>query len=328
MSKICASLVVPGLVILGLCLAATAPVKAEDVLVTQYKGDPTGAPFAIAIEKGFFKKAGIDVTNVLSGQGGGASLRAAMASPLGFGEVSPAGAIAAIQQGQDIRIVGIGSRLLDLNLVVMPNSSIKTLKDLNGKTFAISNPKSLTELTAVLVAEKAGLKPDAMKRVALGSLGGAITALEKGVADVTAIPAVVYRVKHGDTKYRTILGPKDMPDLPPGIEIATGKLMKEHPDKLRAMLAGRRAGVKYIYEHTDDAIKILAKLYAPLPADKVAEMVHELAAAKFWSEGNFEMRLLETAQRAMLDVGMLKSKVDLKKMIDASFLPSDLQKLQ
>ena len=31
--------------------------------------------------------------------------------------------------------------------------------------------------------------------------------------------------------------------------------MRNHPDKLRALLAGRREGVKYIYEHTDDAIQ-------------------------------------------------------------------------
>ena len=144
---------------------------------------------------------------------------------------------------------------------------------------------------------------------------------------MTSVPLPVYLAKHGATKYRTLLTPKDMPHLPPGIEIATGKLMKEHPDKLRALLAGRREGVKFIYEHTDEAIKVLAKLYAPLPPDKVAAMVHELVAVKFWSEGNIEMPLLETSERAMLDVGILKGKVDLKKMIDTSFLPSDLQKV-
>lgn len=321
MSKIGATILIA-----GFCLAATVSAKADEVLVTQYKNDPTGAPFAIAIAKGFFKKAGIDVT-VINGTGGGASLRAAMATKLGYGEVAPASAIAAINQGQDIRIVGIGSRLLDLNLVVMPNSPIKTLKDLKGKTFAISHPKSLTDLTAVLVAEKGGLKPDAMKRVAVGSLGGALTAVEKGAADVTAIPAVLYRIKHGATKYRSLLGPKDMPHLPPGVEVATLDLMKNHPDKLRAVLAGRAEGVRYIYQHTGDAIKILEKFYAPLPPDQVANMVHELVEAKFWSEGNIEMPLLELSERAMFDVGMLKKKVDLYKMIDASFLPSDLQKI-
>jgi len=321
MSKIAASILVA-----SLCLSATTAVKAEEVLVTQYKNDPTGAPFAIAIEKGFFKKAGIDIS-VVNGTGGGASMRAAMATNLGYGEVAPASAIAAINQGQDLKIVGIGSRLLDHYLIVLPSSNIKTLKDLDGKTFSISNPKSLTDLAAVLVAEKAGLKPDAMKHVPVGSLGGAITALEKGAADVTSIPIPVYLAKDGATRYRTLLTPKDMPHLPPGIEVATADLIKNHPDKLRAVLAGRREGVKYIYEHTDDAIKILEKFYAPLPPDKVANMVHELVEAKFWSEGNIEMPLLTLSERAMVDVGMIKEKLDLEKMIDTSFLPSDLQKI-
>ena len=102
--------------------------------------------------------------------------------------------------------------------------------------------------------------------------------------------------------------------------------MTKHPDKLRALIAGRREGVKYIYEHTDDAIKILTKLYEPLPADQVAEMVHELVAAKFWSEGKMEMDVLENTERAMKYVGMLDKPVDLNKMVDSSFLPSDLQK--
>jgi hypothetical protein len=62
-----------------------------------------------------------------------------------------------------------------------------------------------------------------------------------------------------------------------------------------------------------------------LPPDQVTAMVNELAEAKFWSEGNIEMSLLETAERAMLAVGMLKHKVDLKKQIDTSFLPKNLQ---
>jgi hypothetical protein len=56
-------------------------------------------------------------------------------------------------------------------------------------------------------------------------------------------------------------------------------------------------------------------------------MIRELVATKFWSEGNIEMPLLELSQHAMVAVGMLKEKVDLEKMIDTSFLPSDLQKI-
>src|SRR5277367_648821 len=85
--------------------AISLPAMAEDILVTQYKADPSGAPYGVAIDKGFFKKAGVDITGVISGEGGGTSVRAVIASDLGYGETSPAGIIAAINEGQDIKIV-------------------------------------------------------------------------------------------------------------------------------------------------------------------------------------------------------------------------------
>jgi NitT/TauT family transport system substrate-binding protein len=308
-------------------LAAPLPAVAADILVTQYKADPSGAPYGVALDKGFFKKAGADVTGVISGEGGGTSVRAVIASDLGYGETSPAAAIAAINQGQDIKIVDIGSRsLADNVIIVMPDSPIKTMADLKGKKFGISNPKSLGEMTAVAAAEKVGINPDDVQRVALGNLAGALTALENHVVDATSIPGILFMMRGGESKYRVIMGPSELPLLPPAAGIATTDLMKNHADKLRAILAARREAVQFIYEHTADASKILESVYAPLPPHDIDTMMAQLVAAKFYSEGRIEMPLLETTERTMKFVGMLDHDVDLTKMVDTSFLPSDLQK--
>jgi NitT/TauT family transport system substrate-binding protein len=314
-------------IVFALCVAAPWPALAEDILVTQYKADPSGAPYGVAIEKGFFKKAGVDITGVISGEGGGSSVRAVIASELGYGETSPAGIIAAINEGQDIKIVDIGSRSMASNvIIVMPNSPIKTMADLKGKKFAISNPKSLGEMTAVLAAENAGIDPNDIQRVALGNLSGALTALENNVVDATSIPGVLFLMRGGDSKYRVIVGPKDLPLLPPAVGIATGDLMKKNPDKLRAILAGRRDAVKFLYDHTAEASKILEPIYAPLPPKDVDTLMQQLVDAKFYSEGKIERVLLQNTVKAMKYVGMIDKDPDLSKMIDASFLPSDLQK--
>jgi NitT/TauT family transport system substrate-binding protein len=321
MSKISSFLVV----LAALLLVSAAPAVAEDVVVTQYKADPSGAAFAVAIDKGFFKQAGIDITGVISGAGGGTSVRSAIASDLGFGEVSPAPVISAIEQGQDIKIVYLGSRSLADNVViVMPNSPIKSVQDLKGKKFAISNPKSLGEMTAVLVFEQAGLKPDDVQRVALGSLSGALTALENGAVDATSIPGILFLARGGESKYRVLLGPKELPLLPPAVGIATSDLMQKHGDKLRALIAGRREGVKFIYDHTPEAITILSRIYEPLPPKDVETLVRQLVEAKFWSEGQIETQGLQNAVRAMKYVGSLEKDVDLTKIINTSFLPADL----
>src|SRR6202050_4149739 len=113
----------------ALCAAAPWPAMAEDILVTQYKADPSGAPYGVAIDKGFFKKAGVDITGVISGEGGGTSVRAVIASALGYGETSPAAAIAAINEGQDIRIVDIGSAsLAEHGTIARPASPTKSVQ--------------------------------------------------------------------------------------------------------------------------------------------------------------------------------------------------------
>lgn len=311
--------------VFALCVAAPLSASAEDILVTQYKADPSGAPYGVGIDQGFFKKAGADITGVISGEGGGASVRAVIASELGYGETSPAGIIAAIDQGQDIKIVDIGSRSMASNVViVMPNSPIKTMTDLKGKKFGISNPKSLGEMTAVLAAENAGIDPNDVQRVALGNLSGALTALENNVVDATTIPGILFLMRGGEAKYRVIVGPKDLPLLPPAVGIATGDLIKKNPGKLRAILAGRRDAVRFIYEHTGEASKILEPIYAPLPPKDVDTLMGMLVDAKFYSEGQIEMPLLQNTVRAMKYVGMIDKDPDLAKMIDASFLPKNL----
>src|SRR6266436_860370 len=248
------------IIIAALALASLSPVEAADLLVTQYKNDPSGAPYGIALEKGFFKNHGLDVTGIISGAGGGSSVRNAMASDLGYGDVTAAPVIAAAEQGQDVKIVGITSRsLADLVLIVMPDSPLKSAKDLKGKKFGISNPKSLGEMMGVLVMEKAGLKQGDVQMTALGSLSGVLTALENGVVDATAMPVILFRTRGGESKYRVLIRPKDLPLIPSQLGMATGQAIKEWPEKLRAIQAARREGTKFIYEHPDEAIQILSR---------------------------------------------------------------------
>jgi NitT/TauT family transport system substrate-binding protein len=304
---------------------AAVPARAEDIVITQFGAAFAGNPFAVAIDGGYFKRANVDITGVISGAGGGTSVRNVIASKLGYGEVVLSAAIAAIQEGQDIKVVNIGARsVADIVMVVKPDSSIKTLKDLKGKKIGFSNPKSLSEIVAIMTVEKAGLKPDEVQRVALGSLGGALTALEKGAVDMAVGLQVVWQQR--SDRLRVVLDAgRDFPPMVQSVGIATGDLMRKNPEKLRAIIAARREAVKFMNAKPREAAKMMEKHFEKVSPEVLARVHEALAKDGYWSEGRLEMAPMENMARGLKLVGEVKGEIDWSKILDKSFLPKDLQ---
>jgi NitT/TauT family transport system substrate-binding protein len=315
--------------LLGLfCAGKISGAAAEDVLITQYTTAVSGAPFGIAIDQGYFKKRGVDITGVVSGQGGGNSVRAIIASDLGFGESTVAAAISAIKEGQDLKIVYMATPLIGKDYIItMKSSPIKTLQDLSGKRWGISNPKSLGEMIAMMTLETAGLPPNTLQRIAFGSIPGVLTALENGVIDVQDLVSNTYEARGGDKRYNILARvDTDLPHMAQAVGIATDDLIQKNPGKLRDIIAARREAVEFIYRNPDEAAKIMDrdKVYLPIQLPQLANFFRYEASVKYWSEGYFDMTSLTNVVRAMKYVGLLDRDIDLEPMIDRSFLPKDL----
>src|SRR3981189_240540 len=88
--------------------APAAP--AETITVPHWGGQFYGVPYAVAVEKGLFKKNGVDVTGILTAAGGGTAVRNTLAGGIPFGEVSLAAAVLAINSGQKLIIIGAGAQ--------------------------------------------------------------------------------------------------------------------------------------------------------------------------------------------------------------------------
>src|ERR1700730_14165240 len=102
------SIVKPGLRLAAFGLVAVVPggaVGGDEDVGSNYGGAANGMPYAVALEKGFFKAEGADVSGILSSAGGGTTVRNLMTGHLSFGEIDLAGAVAAIQPGADLKII-------------------------------------------------------------------------------------------------------------------------------------------------------------------------------------------------------------------------------
>jgi NitT/TauT family transport system substrate-binding protein len=302
-----------------------SPALADEISVTQWGQSLYGAPFAVAMDKGLFKKAGIDITGVIGSGGGGTTVRNILASTTPYGEVALSAALAAAREGLDLVLVNVGTRTVaESTLVTMPNSDIKTINDLIGKKVAITSPKSSSEMIFLMEMKAKGIDASQVARVAAGGYPPALTMLEQGAVSAAGLiePLSIIR----KDRYRTVIAAKDvLPPMTTSVGITTREFAKAHPDKLRAIIAGRRAAVEAIYANPDEAAAILQKTWNFDPAI-AREAVRNMIGPKMWSLGDFDRAELDRTVEGLRLIGEVKGEIVWDKLIDQSFLPADLQR--
>src|SRR6476619_6157902 len=162
------------------------PVSAAKLTVTQYGRIIETLPWAVALEKGMFKEAGLDIDGITAGSGGGTSLRNMLAGELPYAEIATSAAIAGILAGVELKAVASSSNHIgELTWAAKPDAGIASIKDLVGKKVAYTSPKSITEMVIRTALKREGLTGK-VEILPLGGLGPALTALAQGA--VAAAP--------------------------------------------------------------------------------------------------------------------------------------------
>jgi NitT/TauT family transport system substrate-binding protein len=309
---------------LGLCGAA----RAEDIVVTHYASLLYGTPYAVALDRGYFKQAGVDVSSILTSKGGGTSVRNMMAGETLFAEVALPAALSAIKEGFPIKIISGGTDGPSAFWVTRPGEKIEKPEDLKGKRFVYSRPKSVSESNILAVLKSHGIKPSEVTMVAIGDFGAGLTALEHNKIDIAIIPEPIYSQKmKAGAKYQVIpwLDAK-LPQYSQTVGVATNDMIAKKGDKLRAVIEGRRKGVDLIYADQKAAAASLATGYN-LPPDIAASALAGLLkqTPTWFGHGELKMKLMEATAQSLIETGAYEGTVDWKAAIDDRFLPKDLQ---
>jgi NitT/TauT family transport system substrate-binding protein len=298
-------------------------VRADEISVTQWGTSLYGLPYDVAMSQGLFKKAGIDITGILSSNGGGTTVRNILASPTPYGEVAVSAALAAARQGLDLEIVNVGTRsVAEASVVTMPDSPIKSVTDLVGKKVAITSPKGVSEMLLLMVLKEKGLDASKVTRVASGGYVNGLTLLEQHAVDAAVLiePLSIIR----KDKYRTVYHAGDiLQPMTTSVGITTKAFAKAHPEKLRAIIAGRAAGVESTYANPADAAVLLAKDFKLTPP-VAKEAVDNMVKSRMWSDGEFDRAELDRMVDGLQLIGEVKEPVDWSKIVDLQFLPANL----
>ncbi len=162
-------------------ISATA--KADDMLrVGKSVPEPFSfTPLDIGMQKGFFKKHGLDIQETAFG--GDAKLQQAMAADSIDVGIGSGPAMAFIAKGSPVKaIAAMAGPPLLLAIVVRPDGP-KTVADLKGKKVSVSTAGSLTYFLVSETSRSQGWGPNGIDIEPMGAMPGQIAALKRGDID-------------------------------------------------------------------------------------------------------------------------------------------------
>jgi len=302
--------------------------RADTITVTHWGGQFYGVPYAVAMDKGFFKKDGpIDVTGILTASGGGTAIRNTLAGDIPFGEVSLAAAVQAINAGQPLVIVGAGTQsVADQMWIVKQDSPLKTIKDLAGKKIGYTSPASVSNMIILMALKANGMTAQQATLLPAGDLGANLSAVSTGAVDAGFSDELIYAQNTALVRplfyVRDVMSPKMMQT----VLVTTKDYGRDHADAVKGLIAARREGLVYALAHTDEAADLLAKAYNNPRNDLFRAHLARLAQEDYWSDGKFDYEAMNHMVEGLQITGQLpKGEIDWTKYVDSAFLPADLR---
>jgi NitT/TauT family transport system substrate-binding protein len=313
-------------VLLALALVVSAAVaRAETITVTHWGAAFYGAPYAVAMEKGFFKKRGVDITGILTSQGGGTSVRNTMAGDLPYGEVALPAAIEAINNGVPLKIIGAGvESVADILWMAKKGSDLHGIEDLKGKKVGFTSPGSVTNMLILMAFKARGIDPKSVQLVPAGGIGANVSAVVNGAIDTGMSGEPVWA--ENEANLQPVFWVKDVlpPEMMQTVAVTTEEFAATGAATLRAIIEARREGVQYIAAYPDESAEIVARAYNG-DAALYKIVFKRFNAIHYWSEGKLSRDSMDRMVEGLQIVGKQKGPVDWSKVIDAAFLPSDLR---
>lgn len=307
-------------------VALTAPARAENITVTHWGGQFYGAPYAVAMKKGFFKDQGVDVTGILTAAGGGTAVRNTLAGGIPFGEVSLAAAVQAINAGQKLVIVAAGAQTVaDQLWLVKKGSPLSGIKDLAGKRVSFTAPGSVSNMVILMALKAHGMTAQDVKLVPAGDLGANLSAVSNGAVDAGFSDEMVLSQNLNLVQplflVRDVMSPKMMQT----VLITTAEYARSKPEVVRGLIQARRMGLQYMAQNPDESGEIIAAAYNNPNVKLFQAEVRKLLSLGYWSEGKLDYEGMNAMLEGLRITGQLKGEVDWGKYVDTAYLPQELR---
>ncbi len=277
-------------------------------------------PIAVALEKGFFRAAGVNV-EFQPFRGGPDLVKAVIGNQILVGITGATDVPVFRAEGVPIRYVATTVDGNSFTFNVIPG--ITRIAELKGKSIGVTRAGATTWVFAVMVARQQGWDPERdVKILGLGGNDAMLAAAARGeihafifgdsgaVAELQGKSRILFRLDTVTPKWISTAA------------YATEDAIKTQKAGVAGALRGYFQGVKFIRESPKESFAIAAKTLG-WPEDAVAR-AHEITGPLFSKDGSIDAEAIEVMQTTMVELKAQKQKVPTADCYTTEFTPVKL----
>jgi len=281
----------------------------------------------VAIEKGFFKKYGLDV-EVVEFRGDNTHVKALLSGDIDM----------SINMGATEGIVGAAKKV-PIKLWVVPNpitpyhliarrEAGTTLQTLVGKSVAVSGIGAISYHIPRIVIERSGLDPEKFKYVVVGSPADRFKAIVAGKVDVTVVTNTeVAKLGSYPDIIDLVNVPKVVPEIPYEFGMAKDDYIQKNQETIYKLAKAIIESNRWIATNKAGTVEVARKILPDEPAE-VLSKTYDLADPRLWGvNGDISEASYNFTVDFLKKVGYLETPVPYAQFFDRRFVDRALKEL-
>src|SRR5512138_1306240 len=280
------------------------------------------APFYVAIQKGYFREAGVDIDFDYKFETDGVKLVGSGELP--FAIVSGEQVLLARAQGLPVTYVAAWYQQYPVSVVAKSELGIIIPQDLKGKKIGLPGLFGATYvgLLAMLYEAKMSEKDVTLDSIGFNQVDLLASGQQNIVVGYTANEPIQLKARGIPV---TEIRVADYVQLASNGILASEKVIKENPDLVRAFVSAFLKGLADTIANPDEAFK-MSETYIPNFADLDANVQTQVLATSIeqWKAerlGYSDPQAWENMQAVLLEAGLIDQELDLSKAFTNEFIP-------
>ena len=317
---------------IGVLAAKKEETKLTKVTLNEVAHSIFYAPQYVAIEEGYFKEEGLDLT-LVTGFGADKTMTAVISGEAEIGFMGAEASVYAYQEGATDPVVNFAQLTQRAGNFLVAREEMPDFKweDLKDKKVLGGRKGGMPEMVFEYILRKNGLDPQKDLRIDqsidFGSTAAAFSGDTSADFTVEFEPSATALEKEGTGYVVASLG-VDSGYVPYTSYSAKISYMEKNPEIIQKFTDALQKGMEYVQTHTPEEIaKVIAPQFAETDLDTVTTIVKRYYDQDTWKSNLiFEKESFELLEDILEDAGELKERVPYENLVTTEYAAKAAEK--